>query len=486
MDAEEFIKKSKEIHGDKYDYSKVKYTNNKIKVCIICPKHGEFWQTPNVHLKGSGCLKCAIENKKSNKDIFIKKAKEKHGDKYDYSKVEYVNNKSKVCIICPEHGEFFVTPNNHLSKFDLGGCPKCKRKKIGEYKRKPLEDFVNESNTVHNNKYSYNKVDYHKTDEHVIITCPIHGDFTQRPQDHIKGHGCPKCANQQSLPEEEIYNHISSIIGENEVKKRVNNVLDKNAEIDILIPTYNFGIEFNGLRWHTENFGKDRFYHLNKTLEAEKKGIKLIHVFEDEWEKNKALVLNKIDHILKIGYDLPKIMARKTNIKEISKEEAAEFLEQFHIQGFVPSTVYIGCFFEHKLVGVTSFTEENKNMWNLTRMATDVNYICSGVCNKMVNFFKKNYNWKEIKTFADRRWTNDKLNNIYTKMGFSLNNVLKPDYRYVVGKERVHKFNFRKQTLSKKYNLPISMTELEMTKKLNMYRIWDCGLFKYVLKNDNN
>lgn len=481
-----FIKDAKNIHGDKYDYSKVEYVDKKTNVCIICPKHGEFWQKPYAHLKGSGCLKCIIDDKKSNENIFIEKAKKKHHNKYDYSKVEYINNHTKVCIICPEHGEFWVTPNNHLSKYDIGGCPKCKKKKIGEIKKKSLEDFIKESNIIHNKKYSYDKVDYNRTDEQVIITCPIHGDFIQRPQDHLRGHGCPKCANQQSLPEEEIYNHISSIIGEKEIKKRINTILNKNLEIDIFIPKYNFGIEYNGLRWHTEKFGKDRYYHLNKTVECEKKGIKLIHIFEDEWEKNKTLVLNKIDHILNIGNNLPKIMARKTYIKEIEKESAIEFLEQFHIQGFVPSTVYLGCFLDNKLIGVTSFTEESEKMWNLTRMATDINYICSGVCNKMVSYFKKNYLWKEIKTFADRRWTNDKLNNIYTKMGFNLEKILKPDYRYVVGKERIHKFNFRKQTIAKKYNLPLSMTELEMTELLGFYRIWDCGLFKYTLKNDNN
>ena len=129
--TEEFIHEARKKHGNKYDYSKVVYLNNHTKICIICPKHGEFWQLPLNHLSGRGCPKCAHEGNgercRSSKKEFIKKAREKHGDKYDYSKVEYVNCETKVCIICPQHGEFWQSPNSHL----IGhGCPKCKRNQL--------------------------------------------------------------------------------------------------------------------------------------------------------------------------------------------------------------------------------------------------------------------------------------------------------------------------------------------------------------------
>ena len=119
---EEFIAKAKLVHGDKYDYSKVEYVGALTKVCIICPKHGEFCQEANSHLRGQGCPKCKYEKQTCTTDEFIAKAKKIHGDKYDYSKVEYVNDRTKVCIICPKHGEFWQTPNHHLSGC---GCPKC-------------------------------------------------------------------------------------------------------------------------------------------------------------------------------------------------------------------------------------------------------------------------------------------------------------------------------------------------------------------------
>ncbi len=479
--GDKFIEDAKKVHGDRYDYSKVEYVSNKTKVCIICPKHGEFWQKPSVHLKGGHCPKCQVEKRTSNKEIFVMKAKEVHGDKYDYSKVEYVNSHEKVCIICPKHGEFWQTPCNHLHGY---GCPGCKKEKIGNLKRKTIEEFIKEANEKHNGKYSYENVDYKSTENHIIITCPIHGDFIQRAQDHLKGHGCPKCANQQSLAEEEIYKHISSIIGEKNVLRRVNNVFDDKKEIDIYVPSFNFGIEYNGLHWHTEEFGKDRFFHLKKTEEALSKGIKLIQIFEDEWEEKKDVVISKIDHILNIKKNYQKIFGRKCIIMPINKNDADVFLSKNHIQGFVGSSVYIGAYYKNSLIGVSSFTQEKPMQWNLTRMATDNEYICDGVCGKMLSYFKRNYAWNEIKTFADRRWTTQKENNLYTKLGFVLSDITKPDYRYVVGKKRVHKFNFRKKTLSRKYGLSAGLTEKEMTEQLSIHRIWDCGLYKYTMKNE--
>ena len=121
-----FIEKAKKVHGDKYDYSKVKYINNKTKVCIICPEHGEFWQEPSHHLLGQNCPKCSNEYSPTT-DEWIERAKKVHGDKYDYSKSVYVNAITKICVVCPKHGEFWVFPNNHLKG---NGCPNCKKSKL--------------------------------------------------------------------------------------------------------------------------------------------------------------------------------------------------------------------------------------------------------------------------------------------------------------------------------------------------------------------
>lgn len=125
--TEQFILQASKIHGGRYDYSKVEYVDARTKVCIICPIHGEFWQTPHAHLSGQGCIKCSYMKCRNGRNLsqeeFILRAKEVHGDKYDYSKVNYVNSTTKVCIICPKHGEFWQTPSGHINAKQ--GCQKC-------------------------------------------------------------------------------------------------------------------------------------------------------------------------------------------------------------------------------------------------------------------------------------------------------------------------------------------------------------------------
>ena len=146
--TEDFIRKAKEVHGSKYDYSKVEYVNAATKVCIICPIHGEFWQTPANHLMGNGCSKCAGRN--ITTEDFIEKARKVHGDKYDYSKVEYKASKGKICIICPEHGEFWQMAQSHLANH---GCPKCSFDKA-------KMQFIARAKKAYGGKYDYSKVEY--------------------------------------------------------------------------------------------------------------------------------------------------------------------------------------------------------------------------------------------------------------------------------------------------------------------------------------
>ena len=204
MTTEEFIKKARAIHGDKYDYSKVEYANANVKVCIICPEHGEFWQLPGIHLSGHGCPKCSGRGKLATEE-FIQRAKEVHGDKYDYSKVEYKGNKNKVCIICPEHGEFWQTPNSHLQG---QGCPKC----VG--KNKTTEEFIIEAREVHGDKYDYSKVEYVNTQTPVCIICPEHGEFWQKPNIHLSGSGCPSCIKNKKLNIEDFITKAREVHGD--------------------------------------------------------------------------------------------------------------------------------------------------------------------------------------------------------------------------------------------------------------------------------
>ena len=190
LSTNKFIEHAKKVHGDKYDYSKVEYINTKAKVCIICPIHGEFWQRPILHLNGCGCSKCNKGRNRLTLKQFIEKSKEVHGDKYDYSKVEYVNDSTKVCIICQKHGEFWIRPHDF---FRGHGCSKCFNEKRGSTLRRNKEQFIEKSKEVHGDKYDYSKIEYVNDSTKVCIICPKHGEFWQRPNDHLDGHGCIKC-----------------------------------------------------------------------------------------------------------------------------------------------------------------------------------------------------------------------------------------------------------------------------------------------------
>jgi len=191
-----FIEKAIIVHKDTYIYDKVEYVNYKTNIIIECKEHGEFEQTPSRHLLGRGCTKCGrIKqglSRRSTTESFITKAKKVHGDTYNYVKVKYINIDTKVIIICKDHGEFYQVPDDHLQGC---GCPLCKVHKLKILNTHTKDTFIEKAIIVHKDTYIYDNVSYIDSQTEVIITCKEHGDFKQRPSSHIKGSGCPKCAN---------------------------------------------------------------------------------------------------------------------------------------------------------------------------------------------------------------------------------------------------------------------------------------------------
>ena len=223
LTIEENIERARRVHSNKYDYSKVNYINLfSDKACIVCPIHGEFFQTFGSHIKGYGCPKCS-GNISVTSEEFIEKAKKVHGDKYDYSKVVYKNSTTKVCIICPEHGEFYQTPNSHLNG---QGCRNCGYLMVGKSRRKTTTSYIKEAKKVHGDKYDYSKVVYKNSREKVCIICPSHGEFYQNAYSHLLGVGCPKCSGLKRLTTEEFVNRAREVHGD---KYDYNNVIYKNA-----------------------------------------------------------------------------------------------------------------------------------------------------------------------------------------------------------------------------------------------------------------
>lgn len=194
---EKVIEQFKSIHGDTYDYSLVEYLGDTTKVKIICSKHGIFEQWVQGHKKGSGCRQCAITSLKPKytTEQIIEQFKKKHGDKFDYSEVNYTNSLKKVKIICRIHGEFEQLVQAHRRG---QGCAKC----MYDDKRNSSEHIIEEFKKTHKNTYDYSKVKYKNIDSHVEIICETHGIFLQTPWQHIKGSGCPKCIGRNKNKDE--------------------------------------------------------------------------------------------------------------------------------------------------------------------------------------------------------------------------------------------------------------------------------------------
>ena len=232
--TEEFINKAKEIHGDKYDYSLVEYIKTKVKVKIICSEHGIFEQTPHDHINNSGCSKCSGRHRYTTEE-FINKVKEIHGDKYDYSLVEYINNRTKVKIICSEHGIFEQIAESHYKC----GCSKCS----GCY-RYTTEEFINKAKETHDDKYDYSLVEYINSYSKVKIICPEHGIFKQKPTIHYKS-GCNVCTLSKN--EKIIYDFLKSNNINFEIQYKFNDCkYIHHLPFDFYLIDYNICVEYDG------------------------------------------------------------------------------------------------------------------------------------------------------------------------------------------------------------------------------------------------
>jgi hypothetical protein len=242
LTTEEFIQRAKQVHGDKYDYSKSIYIDSYTKLKIICSKHGIFEQKPYIHLQGYNCYHCGLidrDNKhRKNIETFIIESHKIHNNKYDYSMVQYKNNITKIKIICSKHGVFEQTPNSHISQ--KCGCPKCANVSIPS-----TQYFIEKSIEIHGNKYDYSKSNYINSRTKICIICKKHGKFCQIASTHLRGCGCPKC--QRSKGEEQIANWLKEHNINYKCQFKFKNCKNKNLlSFDFFLPEMNICIEFDG------------------------------------------------------------------------------------------------------------------------------------------------------------------------------------------------------------------------------------------------
>ena len=478
----------KKVHGDAYILDKVEYTGYKKSITLTCPEHGDFSNTIGHILSGEGCPKCryikSANKKRRPFDKVLEEARNVHGDAYAYSLItEYKNDRIRYPIRCKKHDYVFLqTFNNHIK--GKQGCPICGREKCAKTREMSFDKYVELANIVHNNYYRYLPEGYTNSNGEITYICPKHGKITQDASNHLHlGHNCPFCNPTHSTPEKELYDFLCNNVGKENIIQRDRTILPKRNELDMYFPTSGIAIEFDGIYWHNE-LNKPKKYHLNKTIECEKKGIHLIHIFEDEWldkqEIVKSLLLNQF------GLTKNKIYARNCTIKEVKSDIAKKFLDSNHLQGNCYSKIKLGLYYNNELVSLMTFGKSRhfigngKAKWELQRFCNKLNTSVVGGASKLFKYFIEQYSPEEIVSYADRRWSNGK---IYDTLGFTKYAESKPNYYYVVGRKRVYRFNLRKQVLVEKYGCPKDMTEKEFCLKQKWYRIYDCGCLCYEWKN---
>lgn len=483
MNTEKFILRAREIHGDKYNYDSSVYVKTSVKIKIECPTHSIFEQRPGDHLNGQGCPKCA-HNCKSSEEIFITKSNLLHNNKYDYSLVEYINNKTKVKIVCPEHNEFEQSPAEHLKG---SGCPRC----ANNYKL-DTELFIEKAKKIHKNKYDYSKVNYINSYDKVLITCKKHGDFSQSPNHHLNGSNCPICSVTSSKYEQEIYDYL---ISKNvKVIRRYRPEWFDRKEIDLYLPDYNLGIEFNGTIFHhsskseyiseyLQKTSRHYLYHFNKWKTCHENGVILLSIYDFYWINNlkKEIYKSKINHYLDLD---KKIFARKCIIKKIDNNIAKEFYHQNHLEsyGFFTGMDSYGMYYENTLImcaSVNNFYEQTTKTkkYKLHRICTLKETTVVGGISKLTKYLLKIYKeFDYLITLSSGASTLNYYNYI----------ILKPRYFWVNTRslQYYHRNQTQKSKLESTFSEPLLKddTETSYMERLGYVKVYDNGLAKLNLQ----
>lgn len=291
---------------------------------------------------------------------------------------------------------------------------------------------------------------------------------------------CTKCYpidKNVSIKEKELFKFISSIYNGTIIE----NYRD-SYEIDIYLPELKLGFEFNGLYWHSDKYIEND-KHINKLKYFKEKDIRIIYIWEDDWNLRKNIIKSQIKNWLKICDN--KIFARKCNIKEITDSKLVkDFLNENHVQGFIHSVKKIGLFHNNELISIMTFDKFegrkklNDNEWNLSRFCNKININVAGSASKLLSYFIKTNECKRIVSYADQCWSDG---NLYYKLGFNKVRETKISYKYIINNKRENKQKFTKKKIKYKFNIHENLTEKEIMKKMNINRVYDCGQLKFEL-----
>ena len=453
------------------------------KCIAICDSHGEYEVSVEALIRGKGkCGRCARADNK--RVISVDTFKKKLGDKFKDIRCnyeEFVNMGVPITFTCVKCGHIFKRrPSDMLSHIYRRPCPHCS-KEISIWERtKTTESFKKEVEALYGvGAFDLTNTVYTSSSDYVTLKCnKCKRYFTKEANSLLQGHGCPYHFTNHSKGEEEIKDYLVSLGETVNTCDRI--ILRGHHELDIYLPDRNLAIEYDGIYWHNE-LNKPKDYHLNKTIECEKKGIHLFHIFEDEWIYKKEIIKSMLN--FRLGKEINRIFARKCRIDIVSAPESRDFLDKNHLQGYCNSTYRYGLYYNNELVSLMTFGKtrhfigNSSHEYELLRFCNKLNTATIGGASRLFKYFIKTHNPISVVSYADRRWS---TGNLYEKLGFTLYNVSKPNYYYITdGIQRRNRFNFRKSILRKKYDCPEKMSEHEFCLNKGWYRIYDCGCLCY-------
>lgn len=483
VSTKDFINKAQEIFGEYYDYSKtdISKKDEKRRVTITCPAHGDFIQDMYSHLNGCGCPNCGKEKiartQSFTTEDFINRSNIVHNNKYIYTETEYKGSTEKVNIICPKHGVFSQMAYSHLQGH---GCPKCASEQNAENLLLTKGEFIEKANKIHKGTENYSLVEYKGAKVPVQIICKYGHTYWQMPNKHLQGHGCPYCSHNVSKQENEITEFLNKELNI-ETDNNNRNILGNGKEIDIMIHSKDTAIEFNGLIWHSEQYGGNKeYYHLDKTVACENKGIRLIHIFEDEWLYQKNIVKSKLMEILQCS--TIQISADDCEFKKISKKECNNFLNGNSLKGEVNSSIQYGAFYKNELVSVIALQKYHYNKeYEIVACCNKLNTFVIGGEKKILDYLIETLNPNRFTICFDRRWDNGEN---FEEIGFKYCYSSKPNHYYVVGKHRRDLTEFTKDKLVEQ-GFDKDKTVDEIMEEQEIYKIYDCGVtvFEMIFNN---
>ena len=386
---------------------------------------------------------------------------------------EYKGTLNTVRVICKKHGDLGYM--NYTNVVYSGAKEKiCEKCFIDMLKLQRIKDISKVCD-----KRNIQFVDI--VDKYtILLKCKKHGNFTTSLKNFLQHEtGCPKCSNNTSKAELEINKIVNGIQNDR--------TLIKPLEIDVLSTEYKFGIEYDGIMFHSEGIHKSAMFnklndlrnnHLHKTELCEEKGYQLFHIFDNEWlnpdkqEIWKSIIRNKMGQNTRIG-------ARKCSVKEVSSKETRKFLNENHLQGYATSSVNIGLYYNNDLIQIMTFSKV-QNIYEMVRLCSKINFSVQGGASRLLKHFERNYNPKSLVSYANRRWSEG---NLYLKLGFGLNHISSPDYFYFLPNKYIleSRNKFQKHKLSKLLEIyDPNLTEVQNMFNNGYRRIWDCGNYVFV------